>query len=262
MRFINERKDIQKSTEDLQVLGTGLSRCATSSLQAALETLGYAPTMHMAEVAPSAEREQLVIDAMRENDTARRQKLLHQIFDGYAATTDFPGWCFTDDLMDMYPDAKLVLNTRTSAAAWSKSINEALRFFGSNAYYYTCIWWKTDRLHWQIHQTGYLKIAKNLNISPEDCFTEKHFNAHNEWVRREAKKRGRPVLEHRAEDGWEPLCKFLHKEIPSADVRYPWLNEAAAVKGLKIFLVARGLAAWAVMIGLTYGAWYSSWRLL
>ncbi|KOS19985.1 hypothetical protein ESCO_005603 [Escovopsis weberi] len=54
----------------MKVLAIGLSRCATSSLQAALEspTLDCKPCMHMARIAPYAERIRLVLAAMAEKD--------------------------------------------------------------------------------------------------------------------------------------------------------------------------------------------------
>ena len=105
MRFFSDDKSIaeqSKSQCSLEVIGAGLPRCATSSLQAALESshLGFSPSMHMARVIPHVDRAQLVIDALREKDRNRRQKLLYQIFDGFAATCDFPGVMFIDDLMD------------------------------------------------------------------------------------------------------------------------------------------------------------------
>ena len=117
VRFLSDSRVVDPSSRRLQVIAAGLSRCATSSVQAALESpyLDFNPSMHMAHVAPHAHREQLVIDAMQEENRERRHKLLHQLFDGYAATSDFPGWAFVDDLMDMYPEAKVVLNQRKSA---------------------------------------------------------------------------------------------------------------------------------------------------
>lgn len=37
------------------------------------------------------------------------------------------------------------------------------------------------------------------------------------------------LLEWGVEDGWEPLCKFLGKEVP--DVEFPRTNDAAGFKG-------------------------------
>jgi hypothetical protein len=80
----------------------------------------------MLYVLPYSERLQFVIDALREKDRERRQKILHKIFDGYGATCDFPGMIFVDDLMDMYPNAKVVLNQRASGEDWAESIYQQL----------------------------------------------------------------------------------------------------------------------------------------
>lgn len=71
---------------------------------------------HMVHIIPSPRFSKLVIQALQETDKARRHKILHQIFDGFRATTDFPGVWFIDDLMDMYPEAKIVLNQREGGA--------------------------------------------------------------------------------------------------------------------------------------------------
>ncbi|KAJ6788098.1 hypothetical protein PWT90_05051 [Aphanocladium album] len=37
------------------------------------------------------------------------------------------------------------------------------------------------------------------------------------------------LLEYKLTDGWEPLAKFLGKEVPGPDVEFPHLNDAAAI---------------------------------
>ena len=70
VRFIHptdDKKDVVgKKPPKMQVLALGLSRCGTSSLQAALESdvIGAGPSMHMAHIAPYADQEVLVLDAM------------------------------------------------------------------------------------------------------------------------------------------------------------------------------------------------------
>jgi hypothetical protein len=142
VRYINNTRsaDPSKSSRQLEVIGAGLPRCATSSLQAALESpqLGFAPCMHMAHIAPFVDQLKLVLAALREEDRGRRQKILHKIFEGYAATTDFSGVTFLDDLMDMYPNAQIILNGRKSGQEWANSIQNSLAFFASKPYLYIC----------------------------------------------------------------------------------------------------------------------------
>lgn len=241
----------------MRVIGAGLSRSATSSLQAALESpaLGFSPCMHMAHIAPHASREQLVIDAMREDDAHKRRKLLHKIYDGYLATTDFPGWWFVDDLMDMYPDAQIVLNQRKGGGVpWKKSLVDSVGFFWSWQYLAICFLYKTDRLHWKIHAVGAQRMKQKFGASFGPDSSAEFYDVYQAFVLREAKKRGREVLIWKAEDGWGPLCKFLGKEEPKGEP-FPWVNDAATMRFLKRILILRGLLTWAALIGVGYGAW-------
>lgn len=237
----------------MRVIGAGLPRCATSSLQAAFEmpTLGFKPCMHMAHVAPSAARAQIIVDAMQEADTHKRRKMLHKIFDGYEATTDFPGFWFIDDLMDMYPDAPIVLNQRKGGGeAWMKSLMDSLGFFMSWKYLLLCFPIKADRLHWTIHQIAGRTCDEKWGVDLGPGF----YHAYQDHVIKEAEKRGRKVLVWRAEDGWGPLCKFLGKEVPK-DEPFPWVNDAETMEFVKRILVARGIVSWVAILGSAYATW-------
>ncbi|RSL60750.1 hypothetical protein CEP54_006610 [Fusarium duplospermum] len=257
MHFLSDDREVDSKAARMQVLCLGLSRCATSSLQAALESdvLSAGPCMHMAHIAPHANREQIVIDAINQEDTEKRQKLLHKIYDGYASACDFPGWLFVPDLMDMYPDAAVVLNTRKSSQAWAESIGNSHSFFGSRWYYWPTFLWKTDRLHYAIHRTSYAWVQRRFGIA--NMFTAKFYERYNDWVREEAKKRGKPILEWQATDGWEPLCEFIGKEPPKDKRAFPHLNDANQMTFVKRILVGRGLVAWVALFGVAWGGWKS-----
>lgn len=263
MRFVSDVSDGDHSAKGpcLQVLGAGLPRCATSSLQEALEmpVLGYAPCMHMAHLAPHAARLRIIIAAMQEPDRARRQALLHKIWDGYQSTTDFPGFWFVDDLMDMYPDAAIVLNQRAGGAApWWRSFSDSLMFFGSPTYRLLCLPFATDRLHSRIHRIAAERMQERFGVArvgPD------FYDKYQAYVLREAEKRGRPVLVWQPRDGWVPLCKFLGRPVP-AGVDFPHVNDAATMTFLRRFLLARGLLAWATLLGSAYAAWAYAPQLL
>lgn len=251
VRFVNNSladKALDTSIRP-QVLALGLQRCATSSLQAALESLGYAPCMHMAHVQPSAERQRLVTEAFREmNDVKRRRQILSVLFSGFAATADYPSIVFADDLMDMFPDAPIILNLRRGgAAAWHKSFSEGLRFFDSNFFRIVTCLVKSDRAMVRMHKAADELYLRRWGLTFRD---EVIYDKHVEWVRAEAKKRGRAVLDFTAEDGWGPLCQFLGKDIPS--VPYPRMNDQKKMAVVKAFIVTRGLAHWIGLFALLW----------
>lgn len=265
MRFFSDDVIVDRADRaTMQVLGAGLPRCATSSMQAALESphIGLTPCMHFAHIAPNAGRGDLVIAALRENDTARRHKILHKVFDGFQATTDFPGAMLMDDLMDMYPDAKIVLNKRPGGGRqWEQSI-KVLTFGGSPWYRALCFLWKTDRNVYAMWYDIMERCQIKLGLTADELLTPKHYDAHNAWIRAEAAKRGREVLEFEPKDGWGPLCEFIGTEAPKNEP-FPNRNDASEVRMVVRILYARGIISWLALVGVIYGTarWFLHGRI-
>lgn len=250
VRFVHDTIDYESlvSSAHPQALALGLPRCATSSLQAALETLGCKPCMHMAHVQPSAQRQRFVTAAVQEKDTAKRRKILSQLFAGFAATADFPSIIFADDLMDMYPDAPIILNTRSGgAASWHHSFSEGLRFFDSWLFWGATYLVRSDRAMMRMMKATDELYMERWGLTFRD---REIYDRHNAWVRAEASKRGRSVLEFQAEDGWKPICELLGKEIPAT--AYPRMNDQKTMKMVKRFIIGRGLLHW---VGLFVVLW-------
>ncbi|KAF7557451.1 hypothetical protein G7Z17_g654 [Cylindrodendrum hubeiense] len=249
VRFISDsRKAPTNEHAPLLLIGAGVPRAATSSMQAAFEQLGFTPCLHMAEIIPHASRLQLMIEAVRERDTERRQKLLRELIGGYESICDLPVVFFTPDLMDMYPDVKIVLNGRPSSETWARSAQDSLGFFFTPWFKCSGMLWKTDRM-WYTLNMECIQWCK-VNLGTDNIFSTKMYNMYYENVREEARKRGKEVLEFKAEDGWEPLCKFLGKEIPSGP--FPRMNEKKAFSIVKGIIITRGLLTW---VAFTLGIW-------
>src|SRR5262245_22761171 len=91
----------------LKVVGAGLGRTGTLSLKLALEQIGFGPCYHMVEVMMRPETAApLWIKAADGNPD------WEAIFNGYAASVDYPGCAFWQQLADFYPDAKVILTVR------------------------------------------------------------------------------------------------------------------------------------------------------
>ncbi|CAM1503533.1 Fc.00g011240.m01.CDS01 [Cosmosporella sp. VM-42] len=258
VRFVSDSRPVPTSKVPLLVIGAGLPRAATSSLQAAFEELGFNPCLHMAQIIPHPDREQLLIDAAREKDTARRQKIIHELVDGYAAVCDMPAIFFTADLMDMYPDAKIILNGRPSPETWARSCFESLSFFFTFKFRLIGLLWKTDRLWYQIN----LQILKwcEEEFDETNIFTPGMYEKYYDSIREAARVRGKEVLDFKAEEGWEPLCKHLGKEVPAT--AFPRVNEKKTFNVIKGILIARGLLGWAVLGGVAWAGWTYSPALI
>ena len=105
----------------LRVVGAGLGRTGTHSLKIALEQLLGAPCYHMLEVFGHPEHIAIWQDAVdgKPVDWAA-------LMDGYRAAVDWPEVAFWSDLADTFPDAIVLLSTRSSSDAWWKSADETI----------------------------------------------------------------------------------------------------------------------------------------
>lgn len=154
----------------------------------------------------------------------------------------------------VYPNAAVILNTRPSATDWVRSVSETLDFFFSPTYRFVCLLWKTDRLHYMVQKISRDIMRERFGADapiPSVMFWERY----HEWVRSEAAKRGRKVLEWQGADGYGPICEFLGRERPEDGVEFPKMNDTQTMRFLQRVLLARGLLSWAVLGGLIWAGW-------
>lgn len=190
----------------LQVIGAGLGRTGTASLKVALEQLGFGPCYHMGEVLPFvAERVPLWIEAGKGSpdwDT---------IFDGYQSATDYPSCSFWREQMDYYPDAKVLLSTR-SAESWFESVNATIMSESVNG------WLRSDPLMKEFFERCVWKDFEP-HILDRDYMV--NYFREREQAIIEAVPADR-LLVFNVKEGWEPLCKFLGVPVPAAP--FPRVN--------------------------------------
>ena len=100
----------------IKVVGAGVGRTGTHSLKVALEQLLGGPCYHMFEVMGHPDHIALWQAAADDEDPQ-----WDRIFDGYAATVDWPAASFWREIADHYPDAKVLLSTRPTDAWWASA---------------------------------------------------------------------------------------------------------------------------------------------
>lgn len=104
----------------LELIGAGMGRTGTLSLKAALERIGYGPCYHGIEVFVAPERGRLWLE-----QTQSGSHDWDGIFHGYRATVDWPAAAFWRELVERYPDAKVLLSLRDSDR-WYDSVMNTL----------------------------------------------------------------------------------------------------------------------------------------
>jgi hypothetical protein len=180
----------------LKVIGSGLGRTGTMSLKLALEQFGFGPCHHMVEVFMHPESMPLWVAA------AAGKPDWPAIFGGYQSMVDYPGCRFWRELMDFYPDAK-VLHSIRDPERWFESTQATIFAPGSPADN------PPDAM-----RPFFEAVAGEFKGRIHDRdFMIDHFNRHTEAVLAEVPKDRLLVFE--ATQGWEPLCAFLGVAVPN-----------------------------------------------
>lgn len=186
----------------LAVFSAGFGRTATMSLKLALEELGFGPCHHMEEVAQNGETQIPLWNAAHagEPDFAA-------IYDGYRSACDWPTAAFWREVHAAYPDARVILSTR-SVDSWVKS------FSG------TILTILNDPDGWPEHARPWLEMVtdvvvhRSLGGKTDAASLAAAFEAQESAVKTEIPPEQLLIFE--ARQGWEPLCAFLGKTVPES----------------------------------------------
>jgi Sulfotransferase domain len=227
---------------DLEVIAAGLPRCATSSLKDAFENkLGIGQCMHMNRCVLNPELMKLVHDAILEKNTEARRAILRQLFSGCSASADFPGLWFLEDLVEMCPNAKFILNVRKDGAAgWVKSIEPTIGQYMDWKYFVVCMWSSSDRWHYRTNVVWNEAVREKFRV--EKLCSIEMYDRYNAWVRELMSEKGIQLFEWEPSMGWLGLCNFLRVKVPSEG--FPRKNDQKHMTKVRYFLMGRGVLLW------------------
>lgn len=191
----------------LSVFSAGFGRTGTMSLKLALEQLGFGPCHHMIEVIGNGDAQVPLWNA-----TLNGEPDFEAIYSGYGAAVDWPTAAFWQELAIAYPDAKVILSSR-SAESWYNSISETIL---------ATVW---DEVSWPPPAVEWFRMVskvleRSLGTARDKDSILAAFEAHEAAVKA-AIPAGR-LLVHSAKEGWAPLCAFLGVPVP--DAPYPRTN--------------------------------------
>ncbi|PSR84421.1 hypothetical protein BD289DRAFT_368610 [Coniella lustricola] len=233
-------------TVPFEVICPGMPRTGTSC-ESALEILGCGPVAHMSTAVSRTRDLAMWADAAEAKFTPEKRPDLQpfgraewdNLLGEFRATTDSPGCFFSVELMDAYPDAKVVLVER-DLDKWFTSFSTTIMAVQWPSFGLRCV---LSLLHYKYGRLmdPYLRLSRACWLAEskdEQAATAKHiYKAHYAEVR--AKARPGQLLEYKLGDGWEPLCEFLGKPIP--DVPFPNVNDSAMFHDIGNTAIKKGL---------------------
>lgn len=214
----------------MKVIGAGFGRTGTASLKSALDTLGLGHCYHMTEVFAHPGHADFWRAAWRGEPVD-----WDAVLGGYEATVDWPGCTFYAELMERYPNAKVLLSVR-DPERWYESTRSTIYQLGRIS-----TGSPFSRLSFALitffvfggFKTGQGPMAEQIiwRGTFDGNFEESRhaievFSWHNDEVRRRVPRE--QLLVYEVKEGWGPLCEFFGVQEPNEP--FPHLNDAAEMR--------------------------------
>jgi hypothetical protein len=224
----------------IELIGAGLPRTGTLSQKEALEMLGLAPTYHWVNILADLDS----VDVW--NRALDGEGPWQEVFGDFKATVDWPGGYFWRELIDEYPDAKVLLSVR-DPESWEPSFRETVWNMGHGDSLIHLL--SSARAQVDPRWEGYVALVERMFWSPEGTFATGHerpeqlidaFVKHNEEVKRVVPADRLLVWE--VKEGWEPLCDFLGVDVPAQPL--PHANDRETFLGRVIDGALGALQQW------------------
>lgn len=235
--FLGLQEDTaQQAPQDLLLIGPGFGRTGTSSFMTALGRIGL-KSYHMSAVMRTPGHLQMWTDYIQGRIS------VNDVIDalstaGFNATASMPACYLYKELLERYPNARVVLTVRGDGdgMAWAKSVKGSIGLLRP----------AIERVPWRwIPKIQLFKgvifpwIFGKRNVSLDENYefkAEDLARMYNEWVAEvKATVPEKKLLVFAPKDGWKPLCEFLSPlneqvkmncdEILKSGEAYPWVNE-------------------------------------
>jgi Sulfotransferase domain len=207
----------------VKLIGAGLPRTATLSQQAALEILGLTPCHHMQEVFKD------MTQVARWHEALDGRVSAAELLDGYEAMVDWPGSYYYRELMEAFPNAKVLLSVR-DGDAWAKSMQETIwsLFYGDTLVRHLSDAQTFVDPVWKEYTVMMKEMWRRTALMNDQDTTLEYLSAAMERYNDEVKRTvpAERLLVWSPKDGWEPLCEFL--ELPVPHEALPHVNETDA----------------------------------
>jgi hypothetical protein len=203
----------------MKLIGAGLPRTATASQKIALEMLGVGPCYHMVNVLADLS----LVPSWRR--ALAGEVAWPEIFEGYQSTVDWPGAYYYRDLMEAFPEAKVLLSVR-EPEGWERSMRDTIwailygdtisRDLSKARERIDPLWRQYIELMKEMWDRAGLLAGHGSHYPVGSAML-----AYNQEVMQTVP--ADRLLVWSPADGWEPLCEFMGLPVP--DAPFPRAND-------------------------------------
>ncbi len=213
---------------ELKLIGAGLPRTATTTQLFALERLGLGPCYHMRDLLADLEGGLPLWESVAEGTPD-----WERIFGDAQSTVDWPSARYYPELMEAYPQAKVLLSVR-DGEEWVRSMRQTVWavVHGDDVIHHLCearaavdpLWRRflalVREMTWQ-EGSGAL-----AGETYSDAGLAAVMDSWNENVKRTVP--ADRLLVWYPSEGWDPLCSFLDMDVPPDEL--PRLNDTTSFR--------------------------------
>lgn len=198
----------------MQIIVASFAKCGTKTLRKCLEILGYRVLDYDDNVLRFPDEWIKIFEYGGSKEQFR--KICHE----YDAVCDLPVCYYWEEILEAFPDSKIIFTMRESEEVWLRSLENQNRRIEQNILY-SIMRFVTPC--GRKFNSFYSTLARVVFGAPEQTawthfrfpnsqMKMRRYREHNEAVLSRAPKDRLLVLNFA--DEWKPLCEFLHKDIP------------------------------------------------
>jgi len=204
----------------MKIICAGIMKTGTKSMAKALQHLGFKVFDWEEQTLDFVDH---WLDVFQNGATLDAKRVYHNA----DAFVDFPGYFFVEEILEAFPDCKVILMVREEDS-WVESLSYHFEsLYAARSKVAMLLSPTAKKVSYVVKSFLNAAIGSSYSKYKSTCVFRKRYRIHNDRVKSivPADK----LLVYNVKEGWKPLCDFLECEVPT--VAFPHENIKAEIIG-------------------------------